>query len=265
MRASQVMAHAEQNEMDISLEERKRQVTKELKEFTREVNKVLDGVSDPDSEESESGNVSVSDEYTTESVWEMDMKAKKARSRQEMDRLKQDKRQRDVERERELERKRELKRLQRAKREQQVVEERGGEQQMNIKAKQKAERQREMAIQQEQELSHDIEKLIQIIQEGSGTDKRLHDMARKELEGLQKAEIYYQNKKRRALERQQTEQLQIQQRQERERRREEERGAAFTRDIEKLVGYEWAGPWGIGQSYGCALGRKTVSVFKTCM
>ena len=134
-RASQVVAHAEQNEMDISLEERKRQVTKELKEFTREVNKVLDGVSDPDSEESESGNVSVSDEYTTESVWEMDMKAKKARSRQEMDRLKQDKRQRDVERERELERKRELKRLQRAKREQQVVEERGGEQQMNIKAK----------------------------------------------------------------------------------------------------------------------------------
>ena len=182
MRASQVMAHAEQNEMDISLEERKRQVTKELKEFTREVNKVLDGVSDPDSEESESGNVSVSDEYTTESVWEMDMKAKKARSRQEMDRLKQDKRQRDVERERELERKRELKRLQRAKREQQVVEERGGEQQMNIKAKQKAERQREMAIQQEQELSHDIEKLIQIIQEGSGTDKRLHDMVKDTLQ-----------------------------------------------------------------------------------
>ena len=92
-----------------------------------------------------------------------------------------------------------------------------------------------------------------------------YKQARKELEGLQKAEIYYQNKKRRALERQQTEQLQIQQRQERERRREEERGAAFTRDIEKLVGYEWAGPWGIGQSYGCALGRKTVSVFKTCM
>ena len=92
-----------------------------------------------------------------------------------------------------------------------------------------------------------------------------YKQARKELEGLQKAEIYYQNKKRRALERQQTEKLQIQQRQERERRREDEREAAFTRDIETLVGSEWAGPWGTSQSCGYALDRKRVSVSKTCM
>lgn len=179
-RASQAMVLAEQNEMDMSLEERKRQGRKELKEFVREVNKLLGGVSDQ--EESEPGDVSVSDTYTTESVWEIELRAKKTRSGQEMDRLKQDKRQCDVERERELERKRELKRLQRAKREQQVVEERGGQQQMNIKAKQKAERQREMATQQEQELSHDIEKLMQIIQEVSETDKGLHEMVKDTLQ-----------------------------------------------------------------------------------
>ena len=92
-----------------------------------------------------------------------------------------------------------------------------------------------------------------------------YKQARKELERLRKSKIHYQNKKRRALERQQTEKLQIQQRQERERRREDEREAAFTRDIETLVGSEWAGPWGTSQSCGYALDRKRVSVSKTCM
>ena len=67
---------------------------------------------------------------------------------------------------------------------------------MNVNAKQTADRQRDMAIQQEQELSRDIKKCMQIIQEVS-----LHEQACKELERLRHLEILYNEKKKRALER----------------------------------------------------------------